>query len=205
MQVALDILGTSVGIDLTSLGVVFLSAGIVLVVLGLSKHDVIDPIHNNTSVHVDPAQDIFDNPAQISGQIPWQYLNVMTPINADSEVDLQIQIDVGTCKFRIVDYWGFPAPLGSGKWKSNIYYPATGEYVDVGPSGLKTTIKLYKRTYVSEFHVAYSDKSFEAKFTAKAKYEAPLFQNYEMILEFGRTFIAIGVSVLVTGLVILFP
>jgi hypothetical protein len=198
-----------VGLDLALAGAILSGFGVIASMLGLAKKSETVAIHEGVEIEVDPSVDASG--ASMKSAItrpPWQYLNVMTPIKVDSNLELKIEMISGICKFRIVEYWGFPAPLESGRWKSNIYFPTKGEYADVNEKAkLTESITLLKGPYVSEFHVRDSASltKFQAKFTAKATYDVPRFKHAETILEFGRIFVTIGVSVLVTGLVLLFP
>ena len=189
--------------QLTFFGSILLAIGAALVFLATIEKTRTETIHEKRNLVLDPKEPVFLGP---EGTVNYLlYLNVMLPLSEDAEISGRIRVVRGNLRFRIVGYFGFPAPLGHGKWISNIFYPNGTEFADINADFELPKLRLLRRDYVCEFRV--SDESnpqpFEVAFTATAKRKGPRFKYSEGAKDFGRLFVTAGISFMAVGISVL--
>jgi len=196
---ATDVFSTIPGL-LTLSGLILFVAGAALMVLGIITRTRRELVHQNRRLVLDPNEPVSTRP---DGTINYlRYLNVMLPLSDDAEISGRIQVISGNLKFRIVGYFGFPAPLGHGKWVSNIFYPEDREFLPVSSSFELPKLRLLRRDYVCEFRV-FDDNNpqpFAVDFTAIAERKRPLFKYSEGAKDLGRLIVPVAIALIVVGI-----
>ena len=194
---------SSVAGQLTIIGSIVFAIGALLIGLATIQKTWSETIYENRKLVLDPKEPVSLRP---DGTVSYLlYLNVMLPLSEDAEISGRISVLKGNLRFRIIGYFGFPAPLGHGKWVSNVFYPNAGEFVDINADFELPRLRLLRRDYVCEFRV--SDESnpqpFEVAFTATAERKGPWFKYSEGAKDLGRLLVTAGISFMAVGISVL--
>jgi len=129
--------------QLTLSGTIVFIIGAALIALATIQKTRSETIHENRKLALDPKEPVSLGPDGTANYL--LYVNVMLPLSEDAEISGRIRLLKGNLKFRIVGCFGFPAPLGHGKWISNIFYPSAGEFAHVSTDLELPRLRLLRR------------------------------------------------------------